>query len=53
MSKRDTLKTAKRVIQATDMACDGHQDRDVKKAKSKERQTGKKIISKERKDLGK
>lgn len=43
MSKRDTLKTAKRVIQAIDMAQDGYQDKDVKKAQRKERQVGKKL----------
>jgi hypothetical protein len=53
MSKRDTLKTAKMCIEAIDMACDGHQDRDVKKAKRKERQKGRQVIREELKDYGK
>lgn len=52
MAKLDTLKTAKRVIQAIDWACDGHQDRDVRKAKRKERQTGKRVIREELKEHG-
>ena len=53
MSRRDTLKTAKRCIQAIEWACDGYQDRDVKKAKRKERQKGKKVINEELKEYGK
>jgi hypothetical protein len=53
MSKNDTLKTAKRCIQAIEMACDGYQDRDMKKAKRKERQKGRQIIQQELKEYGK
>lgn len=52
MARVDTLKTAKRCIQAIDQACDGHHDRDVKKAKRKERQKGRKIIREELKWCG-
>lgn len=44
MSKRDTLKTAKRCIQAEEQSLDGYQDRSVKKPKKKERQKGRKVI---------
>lgn len=53
MSKIDTLKTAKRCIQAIEWACDGYQDRDVKKAKRKERQKGKQVIRQELSEYGK
>jgi len=53
MAKLDTLKTAKRCIQAIEWACDGYQDRDVKKAKRKERQKGKRIIEQELREYGK
>lgn len=52
MAKIDTLKTAKRCIQAIEMACDGYQDRDVKKAKRRERQKGKQVIRQELKEHG-
>ena len=47
MAKIDTLKTAKRCIQAIEQSCDGYQDKDMKKAKRKERQKGKKVIKEE------
>lgn len=51
MSKRDTLKTAKIAIDAVDMAQDGYADRQIKKARRKERQEAKKIIKSELKDI--
>lgn len=53
MSRRDTLKTAKICIQAIEQACDGYQDKDLKKAKRKERQKGRQVIREELKNYGK
>jgi hypothetical protein len=50
--KVDKLKTAKICIDAIDMSCDGYQDSDVKKAKRKERQKGRKVIREELAEYG-
>ena len=50
--KPDKLKTAKMCIEAIDMSCDGYQDTDVKKAKRKERQKGRKVIREELREYG-
>lgn len=47
MGSNDTLKTAKTVRNAEDMAMDGCQDKSVRKAKKKERQKGKQVIREE------
>lgn len=48
MAKIDTLKTAKRVLQAIEMATDGYGNiKDKRKAYRKERQKGRKIIKEE------
>ena len=52
MSKVDTLKTAKRCMQAIEQATDGyHQMADCRKARRKERQKAKKEIKKALKEL--
>ena len=54
MSKRDTLKTAKRVLQAIEMATDDYGNiKDKRKAYRKERQHGRKIIKEEVKNYEK
>lgn len=54
MAKVDTLKTAKRVLQAIEMATDGYGSlQDKRKAYRKERQKGRKIIKEEVKDYEK
>lgn len=50
MSKRDTLRTSKRSLQAQDWSLDIMPHRSTKKAKAKERQMGKKIIRQELRD---
>ena len=51
MGKPDKLKTAKICIAAIDMASDGYQGKkDLRKAKRKERQKGKKEIQKQLKE---
>jgi hypothetical protein len=48
MAKIDTLKTAKRVLQAIEMATDGYGNiKDKRKAYRKERQKGRQIIKEE------
>ena len=48
MAKRDNLKTAKRVLQAIEMATDGYGNiKDKRKAYRKERQKGRQIIKEE------
>lgn len=47
MSKRDTLKTSKRSVQAQEWALDISPHNSIKKNKAKERQVGKKIIKRE------
>jgi hypothetical protein len=54
MGKTDTLKTAKRCMQAIEQATDGyHQVEDSRKAQRKERQKGKKVIKQELAEYGK
>lgn len=54
MAKVDTLKTAKRVLQAIEMATDGYSNiKDKRKAYRKERQKGRKIIKEEVKNYAK
>ena len=54
MAKIDTLKTAKRVLQAIEMATDGYGNiKDKRKAYRKERQKGRKIIKEEVKNYEK
>jgi hypothetical protein len=48
MGKVDKLKTAKRVLQAIEMATDGYGNiKDTRKANRKERQKGRQIIKEE------
>jgi hypothetical protein len=54
MAKIDTLKTAKRVLQAIEMATDDYGTiKDKRKAYRKERQEGRKIIREEAKNYEK
>lgn len=54
MGKVDKLKTAKRVLQAIEMATDIYGNfKDTRKANRKERQKGRQVIKEEVKDLEK
>lgn len=50
MGKSDTLKTAKRSIQAQEWALDIPPHKSIKKHKARERQMGKRVIEQELKD---
>lgn len=50
MSRRDTIKTSKRSVQAQEWALDIPPHNSIKKSKAKERQTGRKIIKQELKE---
>lgn len=53
MAKKDTVKTAKYELWAYEWQADQMPSKRIRSIKRKERQAGKKVIAKERKDLGK